>query len=107
MERRGTERRNIVRTSVRTLGSISVMAAVVGLAPVASADPPANPHCYGVVTSQRAVALHDIGAHASAQDEPRLGLGNATREIMGEDAHISDFGTFLGDIDGIDATSCG
>jgi hypothetical protein len=81
--------------------------AFVAFVPVASADPPTNPSCFGVVSAQRAVALHDIGEHASSQEEPRLGLGNVTREILGEDAHISDFGTFLGDIDGIDATSCG
>jgi hypothetical protein len=80
--------------------------ALVSLPAVAAADSPANPNCLGVVTAQRAVAHHDIGAHASAQEEPRLGLGNITREILGEDAHIGDFGAFLGEIDGDDATSC-
>ncbi len=81
--------------------------ALVAFVPVAAADPPANPSCFGVVSSQRAVAHHDIGEHASSQEEPRLGLGNVTREILGEDAHISEFGTLLGVIDGDDATSCG
>jgi hypothetical protein len=80
--------------------------ALVSLPAVAAADQPANPNCLGVVTAQRAVAHHDIGEHASAQEEPRLGLGNITREILGEDAHIGDFGAFLGEIDGDDATSC-
>ena len=80
--------------------------ALVSLPAVAAADPPANPNCLGVVTAQRAVAHHDIGEHASAQEEPRLGLGNITREILGEDAHIGDFGAFLGEIDVDDATSC-
>lgn len=80
---------------------------LVAFLPAASADPPTNPNCFGVVSSQRAVAHHDIGEHASSQEEPRLGLGNVTREILGEDAHVSDFGTFLGVIDGDDATSCG
>ncbi|MDQ4052073.1 MAG: hypothetical protein M3237_05155 [Actinomycetota bacterium] len=82
-------------------------AALGTFVPVASADTPANPNCFGVVSSQRAVAHHDIGEHASSQAEPRLGLGNVTRAILGEEAHISDFGTFLGIIDGDDATSCG
>lgn len=80
--------------------------ALVSLPAAAAADPPANPNCLGVVTSQRAVAHHDIGEHASAQEEPRRGLGNVTRDILGEDAHIGDFGAFLGEIDGDDATHC-
>lgn len=79
---------------------------VIATAPVAAADPPENARCFGVVSSQRAVAYHDIGEHASSQDEPRLGLGNVTRLLLGDDAHIGDFGTFLGEIDGIPETSC-
>jgi hypothetical protein len=88
------------------------IAAAVGLlaslatALPASADPPANPNCLGVVTAQRAVAHHDIGEHASAQEEPRLGLGNVARLLLGEDAHVGDLGTLLGMIDEDDATSC-
>ncbi|TDD68442.1 hypothetical protein E1262_15560 [Jiangella aurantiaca] len=80
--------------------------ALVSLPAVAAADTPANPNCLGVVTAQRAVAHHDLGDHASSQEEPRLGLGNVTRLILGEDAHIGDFGAFLGEIDGDDATHC-
>jgi hypothetical protein len=87
--------------------TVMTVAALAAFAPEASADPPANPNCFGVVSSQRAVAHHDIGEHASSQEEPRAGLGNVTRQILGEDAHISDFGTFLGTIDGDDATNCG
>jgi hypothetical protein len=72
----------------------------------AAAEPPANANCLGVVTAQRAVAHHDIGAHASAQDEPRLGLGNVARLLLGEDAHVGDMGSLLGMIDEDDATSC-
>jgi len=75
-------------------------------APAASADPPDNPNCLGVVTSQRAVAHHDIGEHASSQEEPRLGLGNVTRLLLGDDAHIGDLGSLLGEIDGDPATTC-
>ncbi|MPZ60292.1 MAG: hypothetical protein GEU93_03135 [Propionibacteriales bacterium] len=80
--------------------------ALVSLPATAVADTPANPNCFGVVSAQRAVAHHDIGEHASAQEEPRLGLGNVSRLILGEDAHIGDFGAFLGEIDGDDATHC-
>ncbi|HEU4491091.1 MAG TPA: hypothetical protein VFR74_09485 [Jiangellales bacterium] len=82
------------------------LSAVVMAAPAASADPPDNPECLGVVTSQRAVAHHDIGEHASSQEEPRLGLGNVTRLLLGDDAHIGDLGSLLGEIDGDPATSC-
>ena len=82
------------------------LSAVVLTAPAASADPPDNPDCLGVVTSQRAVAHHDIGEHASSQEEPRLGLGNVTRLLLGDDAHIGDLGALLGEIDGDPATNC-
>lgn len=80
--------------------------ALVSFPASAIADPPATPNCLGVVTAQRAVAHHDIGQHASSQEEPRHGLGNVAREVLGEDAHIGDLGAFLGEIDGDDATSC-
>ncbi len=93
--------------SALTVVSITAFVAVaVGFAPPASADTPAHPNCLGVVTAQRAVAHHDIGEHASDQEEPRLGLGNVTSEVLGEDAHIGDFGSFLGAIDGDEATNC-
>ena len=88
-----------------TVLAIGLFAGLV-TAPTAAADPPENARCFGVVTSQRAVAEHDIGEHASSQEEPRLGLGNVTRLILGEDAHIGDFGAFLGEIEEIPATSC-
>jgi hypothetical protein len=84
---------------------VGVFAGLLAAGP-ASAGPPANPNCLGVVTSQRAVANHDIGAHASAQEEPRLGLGNVARLLLGEGAHVGDMGSFLGMIDEDDATSC-
>lgn len=92
-------------TTPVTIGAALAVLVTAGPAS-AAADPPANPNCLGVVTHQRAVAQHDIGAHASSQEEPRLGLGNVTRLILGEDAHIGDFGAFLGKIDGDPATSC-
>ena len=67
---------------------------------------PANPECWGVVTSQ--LASNDPGAmgqHSSGQGEPRRGLGNLSRDF-GFD-HISDFGSFLATLDGVDETQCG
>jgi len=74
--------------------------------PAAATGPPGNANCFGVVTSQRAQAHHDIGEHASSQEEPRLGLGNVARLLLGEDAHMGDLGQLLGEIDGDDATHC-
>lgn len=70
----------------------------------ALASSPEHPECWGAVTSQRAVAVGDMGEHSSGQDEPRAGLGNAVK-LFGFD-HISEFGSFLAEIDGIDETHC-
>ena len=88
------------------------IAVVVGLlagvvtAPVAAADPSGNSNCFGVVSAQFAIANGGVGDHASSQEEPRLGLGNVTRAILGDDATMGDFGQLLGEIDGDPATSC-
>jgi len=82
------------------------LATILGAQPARAADPPDNQNCLGVVTAQRAVAHHDIGDHASSQDEPRLGLGNVARLLLGNDAHVGDLGALLGVIDGDDATHC-
>jgi hypothetical protein len=74
--------------------------------PAAAAAPSDNANCLGVVTAQRAVAHHDIGEHASSQEEPRLGLGNVARLLLGEEAHVGDLGALLGEIDGDPATNC-
>jgi len=74
--------------------------------PAVATGPPSNANCFGVVTSQRATAHHDIGEHASSQEEPRLGLGNVARLLLGEDAKMGDLGQLLGEIDGDDATHC-
>lgn len=83
-----------------------LVAVVVTASPALGQGPPDHANCLGVVTAQRAVAHHDIGEHASSQDEPRLGLGNAAREVLGEGTHVGEFGAFLGEIDGIAATHC-
>ncbi|MDJ1421631.1 MAG: hypothetical protein M5U10_06920 [Candidatus Methanoperedens sp.] len=69
----------------------------------ALADAPANPQCWGVVTSQLAKE-GGVGEHASNQEEPRAGLGNIAR-LFGFD-HVSDLGSFLATVDGVDATQC-
>jgi hypothetical protein len=89
-----------------TVALILLPFAGIGTAPAAFAATPENPDCLGVVTAQRAEANHDIGEHASAQDEPRLGLGNVTRLLLGDDAHIGDLGSLLGVIDEDPATNC-
>jgi hypothetical protein len=89
-----------------TVALTLALSAGIVTAPAAAADTPDNPNCLGVVTAQRAVAHHDIGEHASAQEEPRLGLGNVTRLLLGDDAHNGDLGSLLGAIDGDPATTC-
>jgi hypothetical protein len=65
---------------------------------------PANPECWGVVTSQRAVAEGDVGEHSSDQEEPRLGLRNVAQ--LFELEHVSDLGTVLAELDEVEETSC-
>jgi hypothetical protein len=86
--------------------SAGLIAALVAASPAVAGTPPDNANCLGVVTAQRAVANHDLGEHASSQDEPRLGLGNVAREVLGEGTHVGEFGAFLGEIDGDPATHC-
>jgi hypothetical protein len=91
----------------KSLVALAVVPVAFLVAPApAQAAAPANPDCWGVVTAQRASTAHDIGEHASAQTEPRLGLGNVARALIGDDAHVSDLGTLLASIDDLDATSC-
>ena len=83
-----------------------LIAVVVTATPALGGSPPTDANCLGVVTAQRAVAHHDIGEHASSQDEPRLGLGNAAEDVLGDGTHVGEFGAFLGEVDGIAATHC-
>jgi hypothetical protein len=83
--------------------TIAVTTALMLVLPaIALADEPANPNCWGTVTSQRATTEGDIGQHASANEqgtEPREGLGNLAD-------HPSELGTFLASVDELDATEC-
>jgi hypothetical protein len=91
----------------RSLVALVVVPVALLVSPApAQAAAPANPDCWGVVTAQQASTLHDLGEHASAQTEPRLGLGNVARALLGDDAHVSDLGTLLASIDGTAVTSC-
>lgn len=95
-----------MRSALVAGGLVLAIVPAGAVAAGAAGNAPENANCLGVVTSQRAVAHHDLGEHASEQEEPRQGIGNITREILGEDAHVGDFGAFLGEIDGDDATQC-
>jgi hypothetical protein len=93
------------RFAIPLLLATAAVASIVGLqAQAAFAAMPANPECWGVVTSQRAVAEGDIGEHSSDQEEPRLGLYNVAK--LFELEHVSDLGTLLAEIDGMEETSC-
>jgi hypothetical protein len=82
-------------------------ALAVALALPAAAFAADNSNCWGVVVSQRAVAVGDIGEHTSSfAPGPRLGLANVAKLILGPDATMGDLGSALGSLDGIDATSC-
>lgn len=98
-----------MRESIAVLStglSAGLIAVLLAAPPAVGDTPPADANCLGVVTAQRAVANHDIGAHASSQDEPRLGLGNAAEQVLGDGTHVGEFGAFLGEIDGDPATHC-
>ena len=81
-----------------------LLALMLGAMTVAPAFADDGRNCWGTVTSQRASTTHDVGEHSSAQSEPRLGLGNVTR-LFGFD-HVSELGSFLASVDGMDETQC-
>jgi hypothetical protein len=87
-------------------GAALVVATVGGSATAAGAQSPngEDKNCWGVVTSQLA-GVDGLGEHASQQEVPRVGLGNLALSLGFN--HISEMGTFLAEIDGIEATECG
>ena len=95
--------RRLVVLMVVTMAITAVLAGPAGAAP-------ANPNCWGVVTSQRATAVGDLGAHSSGQESPRLGLGNFARLLfdlgLTAGTHISDTATVAAALDEIPETSC-
>jgi len=104
----GLVRGRLVKVTKRVAGMAATAAlgtsALLGMvaAPAGAAPPPKA--CWGVVSSQRASTSHDIGEHASAQDEPRLGLGNTAR-FFGFSGP-GELGSFLASVDGDPATHC-
>lgn len=94
-----------VRKRIRLAVLVVAVLGVGALAPVGAADQPANPECWGVVTSQRASTEHDIGTHASSQSEPRLGLGNVASLFTGSH-QPGELGSLLASLDELDATHC-
>lgn len=74
-------------------------------APAAFAATP-DEACWGTVSQQLARYSGGLGAHVSAQSEPRLGLGNVARLFLGDDAKVYELGQLLASIDGIDETTC-
>ena len=94
-----------MRKSIR-LGAIMATLAVA-LAMPAAAGAADNSNCWGTVTSQRAVAIGDVGEHSSSfAGERRLGLANVARLVLGEDATLGDLGAALGSLDAFDETHC-
>jgi hypothetical protein len=73
--------------------------------PIGASAPPANPECWGVVTAQRASTAHDVGTHAAAQSEPRLGLGNVAQAFTGTH-QPGQLGSLLATLDDLSATEC-
>jgi exonuclease VII large subunit len=93
------------RKRIRLVVLVVVVLGFGVFAPVGAADQPANPECWGVVTSQRASTEHDIGTHASSQSEPRLGLGNVANLLTGS-YQPGELGSLLASLDDLDATHC-
>jgi hypothetical protein len=91
-------------TKVRLFIVGALLAVALAVPQAAFAAPSDSADCWGKVTSQRASTAHDVGEHASAQEEPRMGLGNTAR-FFGFGS-VGELGSFLASIDGNDATSC-
>ena len=82
----------------------TLLAVALAVPQAALAAPSDSADCWGKVTSQRATTTHDVGEHAAAQEEPRMGLGNTARFFGFES--VGELGSFLASVDGIEATSC-
>lgn len=95
-----TTNRRSARIVVQSL-FLTLMLLAISFGPAFADD---GRNCWGTVTSQRASTVHDIGEHSASQSEPRLGLGNVAR-LFGFD-HVSELGSFLASVDGLDATQC-
>src|SRR6266496_2705447 len=89
---------------------LTLLLVAVTVVPAFADGSPTNPNCWGTVTSQRASTYHDVGQHVSSQSEPRTGLGNVARQLydlgLTNGPHVSDLGSFIASVDGLDATQC-
>lgn len=90
---------------MKRLATTALIAATVllGSATAAAADTP-DKSCWGVVSAQRA-QLGGLGEHSRDQGSPRSGLGNVSRAFDLD--HVSELGTLLASLDGLDETACG
>jgi hypothetical protein len=93
-----------IRTALISAAFAATGAFVALPAVTASAAQPTSARCWGVVTSQRASTVHDIGSHVSAQDTPHDGLANVARQF--DLAGPGELGSFLATIDGDPNTFC-
>jgi hypothetical protein len=86
---------------------LRVAAVILPAAPASAAL--SDPHtpvqsCFGIAAGQRAATVH-AREHSSSFDEPRVGVGNPVFRVF-ELPSVGAAGSFLADIDGIDATHC-
>ena len=88
---------------IRILVVAALVVSALALPQAAWAVGSGTNNCWGTVTSQRASTEHDIGTHASAQSEPRAGLGNLAQDLG---TSVGEVGAFLASVDGLDATHC-
>ena len=94
-----------MRKSIRLAAILLTLGIALGAPALAAAAD--NSRCWGTVTSQRAVAVGDVGEHSSSfAGAARLGLGNVARLLLGEDATLGDLGEALGALDPFEATHC-
>jgi hypothetical protein len=99
--------RPLARLRVLALGAL-LGGALVLPSPAAADEPvwsgqPDAAECWGTVVEQRATTYHDIGEHSSAQDEPRIGVGNLAHLFGGIPG---DAGSFLASVDDLAVTTC-
>jgi len=88
----------------RILASVAVAAALTVAVPgavSAKRSDSVNPNCFGKGASQIAqgafAGIEGMGAHASSQENPRVGIGNLIRfEPFQDFVHQSEVADFLG-----------
>ena len=77
--------------------SVVLMSVIAGIMVIdAFAAKAYDPNCWGEVTSQFASGPGNLGEHASAQEEPRQGVGNVAKTDVAPGDHVSDHGRLVG-----------